>query len=186
MFFFIYYISKEKINSINVVNDEILSPMDEGKFPSKVNLKKSFPFSYNDEKISHIQLNVFTYKNSEFPSLNVQNNKDLVPGQYEGGVKVWECSKDLCNFLPPYVGSYDLTNLKVLELGCGHGLPGLYFLLRNAQVVFQDFNQEILEKITYKYIEDAAEEYKLPQLKSNFAFIWGDWGDFIDKFSNKK
>jgi hypothetical protein len=160
--------------------------MEEPKLQTKINLHKSFGFSFNDEKINHIKLNINTYKNSEFPSLNVQNNKDLVPGQYEGGIKVWECSKDLCNFLPPYVGSYDLTNLKVLELGCGHGLPGLYFLLRNSLVVFQDFNQEILEKITYKYIEETMEDYDLPELKNNFAFINGDWSEFIDKFEKKK
>ena len=87
--------------------------MEENKFQSKINLFKSFSFSYEDEHIKNIILNVKTHKNSDFPSLNVQNNKDLIPGQYEGGVKVWECSKDLCSFLPPYVGTYDLTNLKV-------------------------------------------------------------------------
>ena len=87
--------------------------MEEKNYQSKINLHKSFPFNYQDDQIKNITLNIKTHKNSDFPSLNVQNNKDLVPGQYEGGVKVWECSKDLCNFLPPYVGSYDLTNLKV-------------------------------------------------------------------------
>ena len=87
--------------------------MEEEILKSRQKLSKGLKFSFDDEKISSIALHIKTYKNSEFPSLNVQNNKDLVPGQYEGGIKVWECSKDLCNFLPPYVGSYDLTNLKV-------------------------------------------------------------------------
>jgi hypothetical protein len=65
-------------------------------------------------------------------------------------------------------------------------LPGLYFLLRNSLVVFQDFNTEILEKITYKYIEEIIDEHNLTNLKENFALISGDWGNFIDKFSNKK
>lgn len=71
-------------------------------------------------------------------------------------------------------------------MGCGHGLPGLYFLLRKSTVVFQDFNHEILERITYKYIEEMIDEYKLDYLKNNFALVSGDWNDFIDKFSNKK
>ena len=53
-------------------------------------------------------------------------------------------------------------------------------------MVFQDFNQEILEKITYKYIEETIEEYKLNYMKSNFALVSGDWNEFVDKFSNKK
>ena len=80
---------------------------------AKMNLQKSLSYYFSDERIGNIRINIKTFKNSDFPSLSVQNNKDLVPGQYEGGIKVWECSKDLCNFLPPYVGSYDLTNLKV-------------------------------------------------------------------------
>ena len=28
-----------------------------------------------------------------------RNNTDIIPGKYEGGLKVWECSIDLCNYL---------------------------------------------------------------------------------------
>lgn len=48
----------------------------------------------------------------------------------------------------------------MLELGCGHGLPSLYFLLRGCNVMFQDFNREVLEKITYTYVNQLSNEYK--------------------------
>lgn len=135
---------------------------------------------YDDENLTDIVIDVNTYKNEEFASLNLLKNRDLTPGQYEGGIKVWECSLDLCKFLPGYVGWYDLSGLKVLELGCGHGLPGLYFLLRNAKVLFQDFNTEILDKITKEYIEQVKEKYKR-DLLPNAGFLSGDWKDFGTK-----
>lgn len=34
-------------------------------------------------------------------------------------------------------------SLKVLELGCGHGLPGILCLLAGAEVHFQDYNAQV-------------------------------------------
>ena len=64
---------------------------------------------------------------------------DLVPGKYEGGMKVWECSVDLCRWLQdnpgvmaaarlPPENDFDKGMFRVLELGCGHGLPGCWVL----------------------------------------------------------
>jgi SAM-dependent methyltransferase len=142
--------------------------------------KKKKQIEFNDENLKGVKVEVLTYKNEDFSSLSLIKNKDLVPGQYEGGVKLWECSLDLCNFLPGYVGWYDLSTLKVLDLGCGHGLPGLYFLLRGAKVVFQDFNGEVLDKITKSYINQIYEKYNI-DLSNNAAFLSGDWRDFNSK-----
>mmetsp|Transcript_29426 Transcript_29426/g.53999 ORF Transcript_29426/g.53999 Transcript_29426/m.53999 type:complete len:329 (-) Transcript_29426:1086-2072(-) len=84
---------------------------------------------------------------------------DLVAGRYEGGFKLWECAIDLCKFL---IESFNLsednfqkkspnglTGKRVLELGCGHGLPGIVALLAGASIVdFQDYNHEVLKKLT--------------------------------------
>jgi hypothetical protein len=32
-------------------------------------------------------------------SILAQKNTDIIPGKYEGGLKVWECRIDLCNYL---------------------------------------------------------------------------------------
>ncbi len=74
---------------------------------------------------------------------------DLIPGVYEGGDVVWECSLDLCRYL--HDQQVDLQG-SVLELGCGHGLPGCY-VLRQAKkagndstfVCFTDFNEFVLD-----------------------------------------
>jgi 2-polyprenyl-3-methyl-5-hydroxy-6-metoxy-1,4-benzoquinol methylase len=142
--------------------------------------KKKKQIEFEDEKLKGLKVDVLTFKNEDFDSLSLIKNKDLVPGEYEGGVKLWECSLDLCNFLPGYVGWYDLTGLKVLDLGCGHGLPGLYFLLRGAKVMFQDFNQEVLDKITKVYINQIYKKYNR-DFSNNAAFLSGDWKDFNSK-----
>ena len=54
-------------------------------------------------------------------------NTDLVPGVYEGGLKVWECSIDLCRY---FVQNNIVIKGHILELGCGHGLPGIWLLTR--------------------------------------------------------
>jgi SAM-dependent methyltransferase len=78
------------------------------------------------------------------------------------------------------VGWYDLEHVSVLELGCGHGLPGIYFLLRQSAVMFQDFNEEDLTKITKGNITQLNEKYKQLDL-SKYSFISGDWADFNTK-----
>jgi SAM-dependent methyltransferase len=145
--------------------------------------KSKRELNYEDERLKNISVHIKTYKNEDFSTLGQIKNKDLVPGEYEGGIKLWECSLDLCNFLPGYVGWYDFSGMKVLELGCGHGLPGLYFLLRNAKVIFQDFNGEILDKITKNYINQIKENYGI-DLFSQVAFLSGDWKYFSTKLES--
>lgn len=52
-----------------------------------MNIKKSsdsYQFKYNDEKLNNIEFEIQTFKNSDFTSLNLNNNTDLIPGKYEG------------------------------------------------------------------------------------------------------
>lgn len=134
-----------------------------------------------------------------------ENHTDLITGVYEGGLKLWECSLDLLQFLSQEVSllktkqdrqnfihtntsNTNQTNImiqqtlkkalssrgKILELGCGHGLPGI-FLLRESfdcnkednkdesngcnQVFFSDFNKFVLEQVT------------LPNILANLAIV---------------
>ena len=48
---------------------------------------------------------------------------------------LWFGALDLVNYLDAQQFSFE--NKSVIELGCGHGLPGIYTLMRNANVVFQ-------------------------------------------------
>ena len=131
----------------------------------------------NDENLSKIEIDINNYSNDLIKSLNVPNNTDLISGKYEGGIKIWECALDLINFLPTKYSKSNLSNLNVLELGCGHGLPGIYFLLKGCNVTFQDFNKEVLENITNNYIVQLKDKYNFDYFK-NVEYISGDWGDF--------
>lgn len=51
---------------------------------------------------------------------------DLQTGVYEGGFKLWECSLDLVRYVERLPG-FTMPR-RVLELGCGHGLPGIHAL----------------------------------------------------------
>ncbi|CAN0209859.1 unnamed protein product [Ascophyllum nodosum] len=128
----------------------------------------------------------------------IPNESDLVQGVYEGGLKVWEASLDLVEYLVassigkaksfasdqeingtssktgkvklhclrsderaptspdpgrPRQNGTDSSHVtrrrkQVLELGCGHGLPGIMALRQGFQVCFSDFNSEVIEQVT--------------------------------------
>lgn len=55
-----------------------------------------------------------------------------------GGLKVWECTLDLLEYLEN--NHVDFTGLNVLDLGCGTGLLGILALNKGASSVhFQDY-----------------------------------------------
>eukprot|EP00584_Thalassiosira_punctigera_P016684 CAMPEP_0172555310 /NCGR_PEP_ID=MMETSP1067-20121228/58349_1 /TAXON_ID=265564 ORGANISM="Thalassiosira punctigera, Strain Tpunct2005C2" /NCGR_SAMPLE_ID=MMETSP1067 /ASSEMBLY_ACC=CAM_ASM_000444 /LENGTH=379 /DNA_ID=CAMNT_0013343825 /DNA_START=83 /DNA_END=1219 /DNA_ORIENTATION=+ len=112
---------------------------------------------------------------------------DLIPGVYEGGLKVWECSVDLCRFLARVIddssmdtplsttGVADLGDLRAavrrslgpggstMELGCGHGLPGCLILRENIRRTCKQS----------KTVNDIADSYDIS------AVIFADFNDFV-------
>lgn len=70
----------------------------------------------------------------------------------------------------------------VVELGCGHGLPGCLMLRKGAKVYFQDLNEDSLSKATIPTIVvncgvDAV---------SRSTLICGDWSQTAEKIAEKK
>ena len=88
---------------------------------------------------------------------SIDEGRDIVPGVYEGGFKCWECSRDLAMYLfANYRTSSQLSELSgaVVDLGCGHGFPGIAALMLGARrVVFSDMNAEVLSQVTWPNIQ---------------------------------
>lgn len=66
-------------------------------------------------------------------------HSDLLPGVYEGGAKIWECTIDLIDYFVENTKLSDFKAKRVLDLGCGSGLLGIYALTCGATVHFQDY-----------------------------------------------
>ncbi|NXW58667.1 MET18 methyltransferase, partial [Eurystomus gularis] len=78
---------------------------------------------------------------------SVSSHSDLIPGVYEGGLKIWECTFDLIDYLSE--ADVQFANKTVLDLGCGAGLLGIVALRgKAAEVHFQDYNSTVIDKIT--------------------------------------
>ncbi|KAK1280098.1 hypothetical protein QJS04_geneDACA004759 [Acorus gramineus] len=119
------------------------------------------------------------------------SNSDLVPGKYEGGLKLWEGSLDLIKTLHSEIqnGQLTVSGKHVLELGCGHGLPGIFTCLQGASIThFQDFNVEVLRCLTIPNVRanlarEVHHEQSLAtkETKSNMSaeirFFAGDWSE---------
>ena len=119
-----------------------------------------------------------------------ENNTDLIPLVYEGGLKIWECSIDLVEYL--LESGMSFQDKRVLEIGCGAGLPGIYALLHGAEVHFQDYNDDVIEYVTIpNVLLNLSQQNGQCQLElSTFdvvetvrkccRFFSGDWGSVAD------
>lgn len=121
--------------------------------------------SSTSEEYSEAQPNLAT--------LSELNQRDIIPGQYYGGLKVWSCAPFLARYLLEHEKEYcQVFSLKhsaaccnleatknnkqkerkgvlVAEVGCGHALPGLAALCLGAtRLLLQDYNKEVLETCT--------------------------------------
>ena len=105
---------------------------------------------------------------------------------YEGGLKLWECTRDLMQFLEsetagpraphahhaanPAGGGLPLD--RVLDMGCGHGLAGIVALQCGADLVcFQDLNEEVILRTTAPNLVLNEGREALDRAR----FFCGDW-----------
>uniref|UniRef100_A0A1Y1M7J1 protein-histidine N-methyltransferase n=1 Tax=Photinus pyralis TaxID=7054 RepID=A0A1Y1M7J1_PHOPY len=97
------------------------------------------------------------------------NRTDLQVGIYEGGLKVWECTHDLANFIVNE--NIELNQRRVLDLGCGSGIIGIVARMSGADVCFQDYNEDV---ITHFTIPNVCLNSEVGECR----FYAGDWESF--------
>jgi SAM-dependent methyltransferase len=121
---------------------------------------------------------------------------DLVKGKYEGGLKLWECAIDLTKYVvrervvEAMVTLSKSKSFRVLELGCGHGVPGIASLMAREKMekdgkdttllcTLADYNEEVLTEVT---IPNA----RLNGVCEQCTFLAGDWDDLVAAPSKKQ
>ncbi|KFP76324.1 Histidine protein methyltransferase 1, partial [Apaloderma vittatum] len=127
-------------------------------------------------------------------SQSVSSHSDLIPGVYEGGLKIWECTFDLIDYISE--AEIELTDKAVLDLGCGAGLLGITALKGKAgKVHFQDYNSTVIDKITLpnvaancgnddrKTSKPPSKRLKkaepLPDMLTKCRFFSGEWSEVL-------
>ncbi|XP_056089132.1 histidine protein methyltransferase 1 homolog [Rhinichthys klamathensis goyatoka] len=138
----------------------------------------------------------------EILAKTLNQNSDLITGVYEGGLKIWECTYDLLEYIDDEGETF--TGKRVLDLGCGAGLLGILALKRGAiKVDFQDYNSTVIEQLTVPNVflncedDDETEEQNSSPLSKRKAlntshklldhcgFFSGDWNSFLTLMRNK-
>ncbi|XP_068633130.1 histidine protein methyltransferase 1 homolog isoform X2 [Battus philenor] len=141
-------------------------------------------FTCDDVEIGHVahsdKMFLSGNYNTNALELAEQVQSDLVAGKYEGGLKVWECTSDLIKYSLDS-NDIDFNEKKVLDLGCGVGILGIYALQNGAFVTFQDYNKEVIESVTIpSVLLNIDEELQKDELKK-CKFYSGDWASFNKK-----
>lgn len=148
----------------------------------KINIEKN---QSNNQKLVHA-LNNDKNKYDLFEKINNQHEKDIISGEYEGGLKVWECSMDLVNYLAEEIARNDHLSSKghklcssdvisalrpngsTLELGCGHGLPAC--LILREMIRRKGHQKSVLES---REITGQQKDNKDP------IVVFSDYNDFV-------
>ena len=106
----------------------------------------------------------------------------------QGGLKIWECSEDLVRLL--HDADYLFSDKSVLELGCGAGLPGLLALSRGAEVMFSDYNEDVLTELTIPNallnLPSSPGSSDSDAVAEKCRFFSGDWSDLEENFLAKE
>uniref|UniRef100_A0ACD5UST4 Uncharacterized protein n=1 Tax=Avena sativa TaxID=4498 RepID=A0ACD5UST4_AVESA len=108
--------------------------------------KSVHPYKYAGEKVDVQGLDVFKGKVS-VADMIAFSPSEVVSSKHDGSLKYWESSITLVNIVKNEIrdGQLSFRGKRVLELGCGSGLAGIFACLKGASIVhFQDTNAETI------------------------------------------
>ncbi|CAJ0586677.1 unnamed protein product, partial [Mesorhabditis spiculigera] len=104
--------------------------------------------------------------------------KDLISNVYEGGLKVWECSTNLCDYMEEHAAVF--SGASVLELGCGAAFPAILAAKLGArEVIAQDYN----DYVTKCFSEGCFAANEVPT--KNVKFLACDWAKIPEFLPSK-
>lgn len=142
------FISQDRGCHISVISDRdvhLPSPAVE-IVPSKA----AHPYKYAGETIDLQGINLFKGRVSVADIIGFTGS-EAISSKSDGHLKSWDSSIDLVNVLKHEIrdGQLSLRGKRVLELGCSHGLPGIFAFLKGASTVhFQDLSAETIRCTT--------------------------------------
>uniref|UniRef100_A0A1D1Z4P4 Histidine protein methyltransferase 1 n=1 Tax=Anthurium amnicola TaxID=1678845 RepID=A0A1D1Z4P4_9ARAE len=113
--------------------------------------KNTHPYKYAGENVDLQGLNIFKGRVSVADIIGFSTNSEMVSSKSDVSLKSWESAIDLVNVLKHEIrdGQLSFRGKRVLELGCGYGLPGIFACLKGASTVhFQDLNAETVRCTT--------------------------------------
>ena len=152
-------------SNIESANSETSNNVDSIIF-KKLSLNLENSIETEDNSIDYVDSYLLKLNQND-PLAEINKTHDLVPGKYEGGLKVWELSVDLARFIYN-LNTFDLTNqnelnielssidkfiqrrstpqhnvieFKILELGCGHALPTLSMCKYLEDILIKRINE---------------------------------------------
>ncbi|XWS35249.1 hypothetical protein CRYUN_Cryun21dG0109700 [Craigia yunnanensis] len=112
--------------------------------------KTAHPYKYAGDNVDLQGLNVFKGRVSVADIIGFTSS-ELISSKPDGVLKSWDSSIDLVNVLKHEIrdGQLSFRGKRVLELGCGYGLPGIFACLKGACTVhFQDLSAETIRCTT--------------------------------------
>lgn len=149
------------------------------------------PYKYAGDNVEMHGMNIFKGKFSVVDIVGLSRS-DVATPKGEGPLKCCESSLELVNVLKNEIrdGLLTFRSKRVLELGCGYGLPGIFSCLKGASTVhFQDPSAEIIRCRTIPNVlanlEQARDKQShqqgspltpcWQQLPQDIHFYAGDW-----------
>eukprot|EP00262_Sarcandra_glabra_P012968 TRINITY_DN3466_c0_g1_i2.p1 TRINITY_DN3466_c0_g1~~TRINITY_DN3466_c0_g1_i2.p1 ORF type:complete len:352 (-),score=63.47 TRINITY_DN3466_c0_g1_i2:133-1188(-) len=161
--------------------------------------KTVHPYGYAGENLELQGLNISKGRDSVADIIGFSSS-ETISSKFEGSSKSWESSVDLVNVLKHEIrdGQLSFRGKRILELGCGYGLSGIFAYLKGASTVhFQDLSAETVRCTTIPNVLANLEQARDRQsgqpespltpsrqvLAPNIHFYAGEWEELYTVLS---